>query len=84
MVPKYSANMLESASRWLEGKSNTVWAKTFGHSQQMISYALGLRDVADSLRMIFGSCRRCKGLLGAPLKREVEPLDCGCTKGEVQ
>src|SRR5262249_4872592 len=68
--------LLESASRWLSGRSKTLWATTFGHSELMQAYAKDLLEIVRALRQMHLSCPRCNGLVGQPLGRNVDPMDC--------
>lgn len=84
MVTKYSANLLESAAKWLGSRSNTVWAKACGHQSLMTHYSEGLLEIAESLRALYPSCPRCKGLLNKPLARPQHSMDCECVVKENQ
>jgi hypothetical protein len=80
MIPKYSLNLLRSAALWLRGRSTTVWATVFGHSNLMCKYADDLEEIAAALCREHPICSRCGGLINAPLGRPVDPLDCACCK----
>jgi hypothetical protein len=75
MIPKYTINLLGSVSRWLRAKSNTVWAKAFGHQTTMVQYADSLDQVVAYFKTQHAQCPRCGGTDG-PLLREAEALDC--------
>ena len=80
MIPKYTINLLSSLSRWLAGKSDTVWARAFGHQATMKHYAESLNQVIDYFEKRYPRCGHCNGVIGAPLLREVNVSDCSCVE----
>lgn len=48
-APEYDRNLLESCANWLDGHKHTVWAKEFGHTGLMETYARDLRAIRERL-----------------------------------
>jgi hypothetical protein len=58
-APEYDRNLLESCANWLDGHKHTVWAKEFGHTGLMETYARDLRAIRDRLSVPAGVKSRC-------------------------
>lgn len=82
MIPKYTINLLSSLSRWLDARSETIWAKSFKHSGTMKHYAKSLNEIIEYLKEKHPQCNRCGGTDG-PLLRELDFMDCHCVEREI-
>lgn len=73
-IPKYTLNLLRSASDWLTTRAH--WASFANHGHLMKDYGESLAALRERILVGVEVCSHCGGIEGAPLGREVGFMEC--------